>query len=321
MPEFRFSVIMPCHNAERYVEQALKSAATQTLPPHQIIAVNDNSSDNSAQVIRQSGVDVTLLETSFKNAAAARNHGLERATGDWIAFLDADDYWYPHHLEEAAKRLEGSNDVGYTALDDYLFNDGSMLKTPNRWPITQATNGLTPDDYVRCWRKYFKFAMGPTVVRRDRFEAVGGFNVEQRRRHDFEMWLRVIHGHTWAYNPMPVTVYRCESVGSISRENVPEAEWYRLRALSLNVDRYNTEDYRQIIRGVARGAIATALTDGTPEERKKALSLGWPHLSVSQKLVFAAGALMPGVFGAINRRRRERALAQAAASEPRTNTP
>lgn len=310
MSDFRVSVITPCHNAERYVKQALQSAASQTLVPHEIIVVNDNSSDGSAREVRDSGVEVTLLETSFKNAAAARNHGLERATGDWVAFLDADDYWYPHHLEEAARTLEGTDDVGYTALDDYLYDDGTMFKSPNRWPLKQTVNGLTPDDYIRCWTEYFKFAMGPTLVRLDRFREVGGFNVEQRRRHDFEMWLRVIHNHTWSYNPKPVTVYRCDTVGSISRENVPEAEWYRLRALSLNVERYPTADYRDVIRGVARGAIATALTEGTREQQKKAFALGWPYLSASQKVIFGAASLAPGVFASLNRRRRAKMMSQ-----------
>ncbi|WP_428390045.1 glycosyltransferase family 2 protein [Mucisphaera sp.] len=304
---------MPCHNAERYVEQALRSAAEQTLPPHEIIAVNDNSSDGSAEVIRRSGVEVTLLETSFRNAAAARNYGLKRATGDWIAFLDADDYWLPEHLARAEALLRGTEDVGYTALDDYLFDDERMEKAKNLWPIAEPTSGLSHLDYVRCWESYFKFAMGPTLVRRDRFEAVGGFNESQKRRHDFEMWLRVIHDHTWSYDPVSVTVYRADTVGSISRENIPEAEWFRARALSLNAERYDLPGYRHILGKAARSAVATAITDGDRAARERAAELAWPYLSLRNKCAFAVGLRLPGLFAAVNRYRRKRLVSSAGA--------
>ena len=68
-----FSVIMPCHNAEAYVGEALRSVAAQTHPAHEVIVINDRSTDGSVAAIEASGVPVTLLHTDFGNAAAARN--------------------------------------------------------------------------------------------------------------------------------------------------------------------------------------------------------------------------------------------------------
>src|SRR6056297_2357280 len=112
----RFSVIMPAHNAGRYIGEALRSVAGQRHAPHEVIVINDRSADDTAEQARATGLDLKLIDSDFGNAAAARNLGIEHATGDWLAFLDADDIWYPNHLEEAAGLLQGSDDVGYFSL-------------------------------------------------------------------------------------------------------------------------------------------------------------------------------------------------------------
>src|SRR5262249_34415469 len=119
------SVIMPCHNAGRWISQALRSAAAQTAPPHEVIVIDDDSTDDSVEQIQASGVPHRLLRVRANNAAAARNAGIALATGDWIAFLDADDIWYPHHLESAASLLADGTDVAYMANHEFLFEDGS----------------------------------------------------------------------------------------------------------------------------------------------------------------------------------------------------
>jgi glycosyltransferase involved in cell wall biosynthesis len=102
----RISVIMPCHNAGRWIGEALQSTSIQTRPPDEVIVIDDASTDDSVEQIKNSGVAVQLLRTNCRNAAAARNLGIEAATGDWLAFLDADDVWYPQHLERAQQLFQ-----------------------------------------------------------------------------------------------------------------------------------------------------------------------------------------------------------------------
>src|SRR5437660_9457805 len=101
----RVSVIMPCHNAGPWIGDALRSVAAQSLPAHEILVIDDRSSDDSVAQIERSGVPVKLLRSDAGNAAATRNVGIEAATGDWLALLDADDVWYPNHLARAAELL------------------------------------------------------------------------------------------------------------------------------------------------------------------------------------------------------------------------
>ena len=98
----RISTIIPCHNSERWVGRTLASVAAQEYAPREVIVVLDACTDNSAGAVRASGVDCQVIETNGRNGAGARNGGIRAARGDWIAFLDADDIWYPDPLSRAA---------------------------------------------------------------------------------------------------------------------------------------------------------------------------------------------------------------------------
>ncbi|MGH7244437.1 MAG: glycosyltransferase family 2 protein [Phycisphaerales bacterium] len=92
------SVITPVCNGERYLAQALESIRAQTLPPFEVIVVNDGSTDGSAEVAR-TFEGVRCLNIPHAGIGAARNHGVRAATGTFLAFLDADDLWLPRALE------------------------------------------------------------------------------------------------------------------------------------------------------------------------------------------------------------------------------
>ncbi len=98
----KISVVMPCHNTGPWIQQALQSVAAQTRAAHEIIVVNDSSTDDTVEQIRSSGIKVRFLDTRLGNAAAARNLGIKSAEAEWIAFLDGDDVWCSNHLDRAS---------------------------------------------------------------------------------------------------------------------------------------------------------------------------------------------------------------------------
>ncbi len=102
-----FSVIIPAYNVSGIVGRAIRSAAAQTLPPLEILVIDDCSSDNTVEVVKALARDIPfirLLSTPANSgAAAARNVGLRAAQGDWIALLDADDAWKPRRLERLSE--------------------------------------------------------------------------------------------------------------------------------------------------------------------------------------------------------------------------
>ena len=92
------SVIIPLYNAEAFLAQAIESVLGQTHPPQQVLVIDDGSTDQSAQIAQRYGAAVELVQQPNAGCAHARNRGVALATGDYLAFLDADDYWVSEKL-------------------------------------------------------------------------------------------------------------------------------------------------------------------------------------------------------------------------------
>jgi glycosyltransferase involved in cell wall biosynthesis len=99
---FRPSVIIPTYNYARYLSEALDSVLAQTLSPHEIIVIDDGSTDHTAEIAARYARRITYIQQANRGVPAARNSGIARATGNWLAFLDADDLWEPDFLERVA---------------------------------------------------------------------------------------------------------------------------------------------------------------------------------------------------------------------------
>ena len=110
-PPGEVSVIVPAFNGEGFLEDALRSAVGQTLPPLEVIVIDDGSSDGSAEIAEAFGEPVRCVRQANAGVAAARNRGLSLARGEFIAFLDHDDLWPPDKLEIQAAALRSDPGV------------------------------------------------------------------------------------------------------------------------------------------------------------------------------------------------------------------
>lgn len=109
MPNRKVSVVIPAYNAERYLRTTLNSILEQTLVPHEVIVVNDGSTDSTLQLIsdvKSTHLNVILISQENQGLPAARNAGKRVATGSYIAFCDSDDLWTPEKLEHQVSHLE-----------------------------------------------------------------------------------------------------------------------------------------------------------------------------------------------------------------------
>ena len=119
MSEPSISVVIPAYRAERTIRRAIDSVLAQTTPASEIIVVDDGSPDSQAAIVEQYDVPVILLRQANGQTAAARNTAIERASGDFVAFLDADDYWEPHKLERQVAVFAAHPQVGLVASRHY----------------------------------------------------------------------------------------------------------------------------------------------------------------------------------------------------------
>jgi glycosyltransferase involved in cell wall biosynthesis len=127
----KISVVIPCYNAAAYVGEAVRSVLTQTLPPHEVIVIDDGSTDASATVLSEFGSSVTLVRQTNQGVAAAVNLGVSKARGEAIAFLDADDVWLPDKLERQVAVLMAEPSFGCGVCPSHALPISCNLSVPN----------------------------------------------------------------------------------------------------------------------------------------------------------------------------------------------
>src|SRR5690348_3025712 len=98
-PQANISVIIPAYNAANCIQRAIDSALAQTLPPREVIVVDDGSTDETPRLVVSYGERVHLIQQSNAGPGAARNRAVRASRGEWLAMLDADDSWLPQKLE------------------------------------------------------------------------------------------------------------------------------------------------------------------------------------------------------------------------------
>lgn len=126
----RFSVVIPAYNAAATLAQAIESVRAQSWPAHEIIVVDDGSADATADVARGFGAAVTLIRQPNRGVSVARNAGASAATGDWLAFLDADDRYAPDRLRLHAEWIAEDAALDFLTGDyDYRDPAGGLLGT------------------------------------------------------------------------------------------------------------------------------------------------------------------------------------------------
>jgi glycosyltransferase involved in cell wall biosynthesis len=215
----RVTVIIPAWRAARTIRRAVDSLLAQTRPPDEILVIDDGSPDDIAVSLKCFGERVTLLRQLNGGAASARNHGLERASGELLAFLDADDYWEPHKLERQLDVLERHPEVGLTAARNYDEHPG-MPRIPPSQPaaaffdrVVRATDSDV--DVLDVARKAWTSTV---VVRR---AALGGrrFDLGLKTAEDVDLWIRVVLEQPVYLLSEPLATCVLEP-GSLSRSDV-----------------------------------------------------------------------------------------------------
>lgn len=124
----RFSVVIAAYNAEQTLARAIRSVLEQTWAAHELILVDDGSTDATLVVARSFGERVICIHQANAGVSAARNAGAERATGDWLAFLDADDWYYPDRLRRHAEWIVRDPNLDFLTGDsEYRRPDGTLI--------------------------------------------------------------------------------------------------------------------------------------------------------------------------------------------------
>ena len=226
------SIIIPAYQSAHTIRTTLESVRNQTFRDYELLITDDGSSDNTLEICRQyarehSEMNISVSSIAHAGVAAARNHAIARASGEFVAFLDADDRWMPEKLERVATL------ISIDPQADLIYHDVMMITSSGQsWK--EISGPPPPDAYRRLLLQNNFLATTSVMVRRSCLAATGGFDCNPNFEicEDYELWVRLARsGARFAYIP-EILAEIARADGSLSSNTI------RHMTNRLNVRRY-----------------------------------------------------------------------------------
>ena len=235
----KVSAIIPNYNRETLVGETISNLLAQTLPPFEIIVVDDGSTDQSVNVIRSFGDKVKLIQQPNQGPGAARNAGLRIATGDFIQFQDSDDLLSLNKIEVQAKLLEQNNaDIAFSPWVKLKIEGHNARLEDHVLQQAMPSEKLSlPCWWLRGWSTVFQ----SLLFRRSLLDKVGLYKTDLKIGEDGELFFRAITDSVaTAFTADALTLYRLHNVNKLTQdEGAPQTlratDW--ARCLSYMIDR------------------------------------------------------------------------------------
>lgn len=249
------SVIMPCYNAAAYIEEAIGSVMAQTHPAVELIVVDDGSRDASPEIVERLACRhpgrIRFVFQANAGPYPARNHGLHLARGDYVAFLDADDWWREDFVEKllAAVSADESVALAYCGWQNVGLEGG-------------RSEPYVPPDYeledkaARFLRAAAPWPIHAALVRRRVMDEVGGFDTDLPTCMDYDLWLRVGVSRPIRLVPEVMAFYRHHQSGQIT-----STQWRQARNVWF-VKRKFVREHPELVRHLSRAELRQLIDGG-----------------------------------------------------------
>lgn len=244
------SVVIPTYNRADLISFTIDSVLKQTYESFEIIVVDDGSTDNTLEILSTFGDSIKVFTQNNEGVSSARNKAIKNSSGDWIAFLDSDDLWYPQKLQCQFEKLKSEGDYKWMYCDAEYFDNETQASLGLISDIAKPHTGWVLKDLFMS-----NFISSPTpVVAREVFDVTGVFHDEKLLPEDWDMWLRIASHFPVCYVDLPLARYRTHisNTSNMSRtfswyetfvdrsevaleravENNPELESFKGRSLS-----------------------------------------------------------------------------------------
>jgi hypothetical protein len=195
------SAVIPAYNSAAFIAEAISSIRSQTYPVNEIIVVDDGSADNTGDVTRQAGNDIRYIRQENAGPSSARNRGIASASGDLIAFLDADDQWTPERIEKQLEVIRHDPDIVLVAGDMAEIDVQGKIIVPtvlgkhSMLTYFQELGGSPIPNALALLMKINFIPTGSVLVSKSALLTAGGFNTGIRYGEDLELWGRIAANH------------------------------------------------------------------------------------------------------------------------------
>lgn len=229
-----FSIIIPLYNKANYIEKAILSVLSQSFEKFELIIVNDGSTDNGNKIVQHiSDSRLLLIEQQNSGVSNARNTGVQVAKFDYIAFLDADDWWSPFFLEQMLSLINNFPDAGIYGCKYFWVKNGLPKISVNH----ESPNF---EGYINYFKAYLYAWWMPlssisVVIPKSIFDEMNGFKKELKFGEDLDLWLRIALKYKVAYTNQPLAYYN-QDVDESNRAIVGKKHWQISEHVIFNLD-------------------------------------------------------------------------------------
>ena len=268
----KISVIIPLYNKRESIARTIASVAAQSLAPHEIIVMDDGSTDGSEKIVEELAATnprIKLLHQPNAGVSAARNRAIEAAEGEFVALLDGDDVWREGYIAEICRLIERYPDCGAYATGFYVV-DGSQSVRGN----TPQVEG--PVDFFEESQRHYVLIPSATTLNRALALQLGGFPEGMRMGEDQYLWTLIARTAKICISPDPLIEYSRSSENRSATIFQPEQSRHSLEDL---YDPAATDLSNEYLARVALGkALIQSVKGGTAEARHAAEFFAYTRL-------------------------------------------
>ncbi len=282
----RFSIIIPLYNKAPYVAKSIASVLAQTFTDYELLVVDDGSRDDSAEMAAKAMAgwpDCRLIRQENAGVSMARNNGVTASQGDYLCFLDADDWWEPTFLEKMSKLIVEFPDAGIYGTSYTIVNE-TKRKTRVAPIGVEAGFGKGYINYCQVYAKTLAMPLwtGAVCIPHPVFDEMHGFPKGIKLGEDFLLWIHIALKHKVAFLNMPLAFYNQDVDAAnrgVGRLHNPE-EHMLWNLTDLEPLEQSNADYKQLVDNLRTyGLYPYFLSRKYHEAAKKELEkVGWKQL-------------------------------------------
>ena len=216
----KISVIIQLFNKGFIISKTIQAVLAQTYADFEVILINDGSTDNSFEIASQFlDKRIHLFQQENKGAAAARNLGIERSNGEFIAFLDADDYWFPNHLEELVNLAEQFPNCGSYCSRYQIKNTEKTISTPVFNGISKNFNGIVANYFASNHPYKINITLNQMIPKKILLE-MNCFTPGVTNGQDLELWTKIAIKYPIALNNKTTAIYNYYLPNTLSKKSI-----------------------------------------------------------------------------------------------------
>ncbi|GAA0758121.1 glycosyltransferase family 2 protein [Psychroflexus lacisalsi] len=221
-----FSIVIPLFNKENYILKTLDSVLKQEYKNFEVIVINDGSTDHSLEKVNTiKDSRIRVISQKNQGVSAARNNGITKAKGQYIALLDADDYWYPHHLSSLKQLIELFPNAGvYCDAYEIIMQNKTTRKADFNINLRESPQII--DNYFEASLVNPIIWTSSAAFSKDKFQVIGPFDVRLRTAQDLDFFARAALKFSVAFQPKVGMRYYKDSENNLAKSKYNSDRFY-----------------------------------------------------------------------------------------------